>query len=74
MAIDAMDLPSQPFLAAKQYQYFWALGIDPATGQIFVGDPKGSIQKGSVFIYQQDGTLKRTLTVGLGPGHFYFDQ
>lgn len=74
MSIDATNLPSQPFVAAKQYQYFWALGIDPATGQIFVGDPKGFIQKGSIFIYQQDGTLKRTLTVGLGPGQFYFDQ
>ena len=74
MGINDMALPSQPFVAAKQYQYFWALGIDPATGNIYIGDPKGFIQKGSVYIYKTDGTQVGSFNVGLGPGHFYFDE
>jgi YVTN family beta-propeller protein len=74
MDIHSASLPTQPFVAAKQYQYFWALGIDPLTGNIYVGDPKGFIQKGSVYVYRPDGTQIKSFTVGLGPGHFYFDE
>ena len=74
MDIHSAALPPQPFVAAKQYQYFWALGIDPLTGSIYVGDPKGFIQKGSVYIYSPDGTQIKNFAVGLGPGHFYFDE
>ena len=74
MDIHSVVLPVQPFVAAKQYQYFWALGIDPLTGNIYVGDPKGFVQKGSVYIYHADGSLQNSFNVGLGPGHFYFDE
>ncbi len=74
MGIHDAELPTQPFVAAKQYQYFWALGIDPLSGNIYIGDPKGFIQKGSVYIYRPDAVLLETFTVGLGPGHFYFDE
>lgn len=73
MSVHDNPVPSQPFIPAQQFQYFWALGIEPETGHIFVGDPKGFIQKGSVTIYQPDGTVIRTFATGLGPGHFYFD-
>ena len=73
MDIHSAALPSQPFVAAKQYQYFWALGIDPG-GDIYVGDPKGFVQKGSVYVYHPNGTLGSSFNVGLGPGHFYFDE
>ncbi len=74
MSVADLTLPSKPFIAARQYQYFYALGIDPITGNIFVGDPKGFIQKGSVYIYQPDGKQVKSFTVGKGPGHFYFDE
>jgi YVTN family beta-propeller protein len=74
MGIHDAALPAQPFVAAKQYQYFWALGVDPVSGYVFVGDPKGFIQKGSVYIYAPDATMIKTFIVGLGPGHFYFDE
>lgn len=72
MDIHAAALPQSAFIAAGQYQYFWALGIDPATGNIFVGDPKGFIQKGAVNIYNPQGTLLHSFTTGLGPGAFLF--
>jgi DNA-binding beta-propeller fold protein YncE len=67
-------LPANAFVAAQQYQYFWALGIDPETGKVFVGDPKGFVQKGSILVYNTDGTLSTQFNVGIGPGHFYFDN
>lgn len=74
MSIYDASLPLIPFIAAKKYQYFWALGIDPATGYIYVGDPKGFIQKGTVSVYKADATLVSQFSVGVGPGHFYFDK
>ena len=74
MGINDAALPLAPFLQAEQYQYFYALGIDPLTGYVYVGDPKGFIQKGSVYILRPDGTKVTTFNVGVGPGHFYFDE
>ncbi len=74
LGIHQAALSVTPFIAAVAYQYFWALGIDPATGYIYVGDPKGFNQKGSVAIYQPDGTKVKTFNTGTGPSQFYFEQ
>ena len=74
MSIYDMALPTAPFVQAVQYQYFYALGIDPLTGYVYIGDPKGFVQKGSVYIYNQQGVQLKSFDVGLGPGHFYFDE
>ena len=74
MDIHAASLPAQPFVGVQQYQYFWALGIDPATGYIFVGDPKGFNQKGVVSVYKPDGTVVKNFSTGVGPGQFYFSE
>jgi len=74
MDIHAAALPSRAFVQALQYQYFWALGIDPLTDDIYIGDPKGFTQRGSVYVYGPDGTQIKSFNVGLGPGHFYFDE
>lgn len=67
-------LPSTPFIPAQKYQYYWGLGVDPLSDEIYVGDPKGFIQKGTVMVYTDKGDLKRTFGVGIGPGYFYFDD
>ena len=74
MHVNSNTLPAAPFIAAKTLQYFWALGIDPQTDDIYVGDPKGFIQKGSVGVYSPSGDLKRTFEVGIGPNRVYFDN
>ena len=74
MGIHDAAPPAQPFVPAKQFQYFWALGIDPATGNIYAGDPKGFVQKGTVYVYRPDGVQISSFDVGIGPGHFYFDE
>lgn len=73
LAVERGNTAVEKFIPAEKNQYFWALGIDPATGEILVGDPKGFTQKGSLLVYKPDGTLSRNLPVGWGPGHFYFE-
>ncbi|MCD6062254.1 MAG: YncE family protein [Flavipsychrobacter sp.] len=73
MGITDAGLPEQPFIQAKQYQYFWALGVEPVTDKLYIGDPKGFIQKGSVLVYSNKGEKEKEFSVGIGPGHFYFD-
>ncbi len=72
MNINDALLPTQALIPAAKFQYFWALGIEPGTGKIYVGDPKGFIQKGSVGIYNTDGVKEKEFSTGIGPGHFYF--
>lgn len=74
MGIHESTLPATPFVAGKAFQYFWGLGIEPSTGYVYIGDPKGFTQKGSVYIYRQDGTQIKSFDVGMGPGHFYFER
>ncbi|MFA6149777.1 MAG: DUF5074 domain-containing protein [Chitinophagaceae bacterium] len=73
MNINAVNLPSTPFVSCLANQYFWALGIEPKSGNIYVGDPKGFVQKSSVYIYSPQGKLNKQFNVGLGVGAFYFD-
>jgi YVTN family beta-propeller protein len=74
MSIHDASLPTQPFITAAPFQYYWGLGIEPVSGDIYVGDPKGFVQKGSVKVYAPDGTKKKEFAVGVGPGHFYFEH
>ena len=73
MSIYASSLPSALFIPAQPLQYFWALGLDSVTNQIYVGDPKGFIQQGNVAVYQTNGQKVRSFPVGLGPSYFSFD-
>jgi hypothetical protein len=74
MSINDTSLPTAPLIKASKYQYYWALGIDPVNGNVYVGDPKGFVQKGQVNIYNTAGDLQKTFSVGVGPGQFYFDK
>lgn len=74
MNISDAVLPAMAFIPAQQYQYFWALGIHPQSGKVYVGDPKGFTQKGSILVYNTDASLSTQFNVGVGPGHFYFDN
>lgn len=77
MGIHDAGLPIQPFVAAHSspdsLQYFWGVGINPRSGDVYVADPKGFTQKGQVFIYHTDGSFAKSFYTGIGPGHFYFE-
>jgi YVTN family beta-propeller protein len=74
MGIHDAALPAKPIISAMQFQYFWALGIHPVENRIYVGDPKGFVQKGSVYVYDTSGHQLSNFDVAVGPGHFYFDN
>lgn len=73
MSVSDKKLPSTAFIPCQTNQYFWALGINPNDGHLYIGDPKGFVQKSSVYIYNQQAQLKSQFNVGLGVGSFYFD-
>ena len=73
MSINASTLPQQPFIAAQALQYYWAIGVEPGTNNIFIGDPKGFTQRGEVSVYNTGGTFLYSFKTGVGPGHFLFD-
>jgi YVTN family beta-propeller protein len=73
MRYDDISLPGSALIGCSVNQYYWALGIEPNSGNIYVGDPKGFIQNGTVSIYNTGGVLLHNFNVGLGPGHFYFN-
>lgn len=72
MDIQDETLPPTAFIAAQPLQYFWGLGIDSFTGNIYLGDPKGFIQNGNVTVYNPSGEKINTFETGVGPGFFYF--
>ncbi|MFT4061768.1 MAG: hypothetical protein QM642_05340 [Edaphocola sp.] len=74
MDINATQPPDAPFIQAGALQYFWGLGIDPATGWIYVADPKGFVQLGSLDVYQTNGSLIKSYNTGVGPGFLLFRQ
>jgi len=74
MNVNDGALPATPLIPAQKFQYFWGLGIDPVTDEIYVGDPKGFVQKGTVTVYDHNGVQKRAFAVGVGPGYFYFEN
>jgi hypothetical protein len=73
MGIHEPSLPQQAFIPANGLQYFWGIGIEQQSGNIYVADPVGFTQRGKVHIYRPDGTLLRTFPTGVGPGHFLFE-
>jgi len=73
MPVSASAVPVQAFLQAQSFQYYYAVGIDHKTNNIYVADPKGFTQKGTVYIYRTDGSLAGQFATGVGPGRFYFD-
>lgn len=73
MPIDAGALPVNLFIPAQPLQYFWGLAVDSVSNQIYVADPKGFIQNGTISIYQTDGSKIKSFNVGIGPGFFIFD-
>ncbi len=72
MGISATTLPEDAFISTHNNQYFWALGIAPGSGNIYVGDSKGFTQKGNVFIYTNYGIKLDSFKCGIGPSQFLF--
>ena len=69
MDVGCDELPSAPIIEPTG-TIFYSLTVDPATGEIYVGDAIDYTQNGVVIRYAPDGSLMDTFSVGVNPGNF----
>lgn len=69
MDIDAETLPTQPFIEGAGTRYY-ALTVDPASGEIYVADAIDYQQAGIVYRYSAAGELLDRFYAGVTPGAF----
>ena len=70
MSITDTEIPKEPLIV--NHLYFYGLGIDPKTNEIYVGDAMDAQSKGSVFVYSEMGTIIESFEVGYFPNGFIF--
>jgi DNA-binding beta-propeller fold protein YncE len=71
LPITSTSIPSSPFID-KGNSNFYAVGIEPYTGIIYIADAIDYIQRGVIYRYKPDGTLINSFKAGIIPGNFYF--
>lgn len=71
MSIGDQSLPSTPVVSQGNHS-FYALGVDPGNGTIYVSDAKDYTQSGEVFVYSPTGQVQDSITAGIIPGGFCF--
>lgn len=57
----------------KGNKNFYALGVNPENGDIYVSDALDYIQKSNVYVYKATGAFKLQFKAGIISGNFYFD-
>ncbi len=72
MSIDDNTLPAMPMIQAPSNTYFWAIGIDSSTSNIYLSDPKGFTQSSTVYKYSPSGALLNAFQTGIGTNQFIF--
>jgi len=53
---------------------FYAMGVDPVTGDLYLSDARGFASDGEVSIFESDGTYRARFTAQKGPGAFAFKR
>ncbi|MDF1571951.1 MAG: YncE family protein [Bacteroidales bacterium] len=76
--IATADTPPQKILESTYTKStvggFYGLGIDPYSGDIYLGDAIDQVQRGVVYRYKADITVIDTFRTGINPGFFCFRQ
>lgn len=71
MEADADQLPTEPYIRAHETIYY-ALGVDPRSGDLYLGDAIDYQQQGIVYRFSEAGVPLDTLRVGIIPTAFCF--
>lgn len=69
--ISASIAPSAPW-SSTSITTLYSLGVDPKTGEVYLGDALNYSSEGKVYVYNTDGTLKTSFNAGIAPGQFIF--
>ena len=72
LSIDAMKLPETPLIEANGRDLS-GLGINPANGNIYIGDSGNFVQQGTVTIHDSIGKELSSFKAGVGVNGFYFN-
>ncbi len=72
MSVAATELPTTPFIEANGRDIY-GLGVNPNTGNVYVGESGNFVQKGTVTIYTNTGTELSSFKAGVGVNGFYFN-
>lgn len=71
MSVTANQLPAEKFLSAEG-KYYYSLGVDPVSGEIYLADPLDYSQNGVVYRFSGSGVLLDSFTAGVCPGEYLF--
>lgn len=71
MNIQEEALPMQPIVSGDGKNYY-ALGIHPLNGEIWLGDARDFVQSGRIIRYSASGSYKAEFICGIIPGGFVF--
>lgn len=69
---NATVIPGSFFYKAQAGTFLYGLAVDPSTNDIFISDPKGFTQAGSVSRFNEEGLLLNSWITGIAPSCFYF--
>ncbi|MCD6065430.1 MAG: hypothetical protein K0S33_256 [Bacteroidetes bacterium] len=70
--ITATVLSASPFIV-KGNKLFYALGIRPNNGDIYISDAVDYTQSGKIMIYDKQGSFKSSFSAGIIPGGIFFE-
>jgi YVTN family beta-propeller protein len=72
ISIDATTAPANAFINDSNIVSLSALGVNPKSSEIYVGDAPSFTSPGKAHIYNADGSLKTQITTGIDPIQFIF--
>jgi YVTN family beta-propeller protein len=72
IGIDATGAPASSWVLNADIVAPYALGVDPKTGDVYLGDALNYSSEGKVYVYGVDAKLKTSFTAGINPGQFIF--
>ncbi|MEW6511451.1 MAG: YncE family protein [Bacteroidota bacterium] len=53
---------------------YYSVGVESASGDVYLSDPKSFVQPGTVYVYAANGQLRNQFDTGLIPGSFAFKR
>ena len=71
MPVNATALPSEPLILADGRDLY-GLGVEPGTGNIWLGDAGDYKSRQMIFRYDRNGNLIEQVLAGVAPNGFYF--
>lgn len=72
MSVEADALPGEEWIEGTDIVNLYALGVDPVSGEVYVGDARDNATAGLVYVYKTNGGLKTSFTTGISPTQFVF--